>query len=68
MSCLPPEERFENHKKGIKAAAIVKIYGVRLVPTLYEHFNSMPYATAKEMEARLAEELRNRGFVVFGGH
>ena len=68
MSCLSPEERFENHKKGIKAAAVVKKYGVRLVPTLYEHFNPMPYELAKEMEARLAEELRGRGFVVFGGH
>ena len=68
MTGLTPEQRFENHKKGTKAAAVVKKHGERLVPALYEHFNPMPYATAKEMEARLAEELRNRGFVVFGGH
>jgi predicted GIY-YIG superfamily endonuclease len=68
MTGLPPEKRFENHKKGIKAAAVVKKYGERLVPALYEHFNPMPYELAKEMEASLAEELRNRGFVVFGGH
>ena len=68
MTGLPPEERFENHKKGLKAAAVVKKYGVRLVPALYEHFNPMPYELAKEMEASLTEDLRRRGFVVFGGH
>jgi len=68
MTGLTPEQRFENHKKGLKAARVVKEFGVRLVPALYEHFNPMPYATAKETEARLAEDLRRRGFVVFGGH
>jgi predicted GIY-YIG superfamily endonuclease len=68
MTGLTPEKRFENHKAGIKAAGVVKKYGERLVPKLYEHLNPMPYAEAKDMEVRLAEDLRKRGYVVFGGH
>ena len=37
-------------------------------PRLYEHLNPMPYAKAVEMEVFLAESLRKRGFVVYGGH
>lgn len=68
MTGLSPEQRFENHKNGIKAARVVKKYGVRLVPKLYDHLNPMTYAKAKEMEAQLAEDLRKRGFLIFGGH
>ena len=68
MTGLSPEQRFDNHKKGIKAAGVVKRFGVRLVPKLYAHLNPMPYAKAIEMETMLAESLRKRGFVVFGGH
>jgi predicted GIY-YIG superfamily endonuclease len=68
MTGLSPEQRFENHKAGVKAARIVKKFGERLVPRLYQHLNPMPYARAKEMEVLLADSLRKRGFVVFGGH
>ena len=68
MTGLAPEERFANHKAGIKSASIVRKYGVRLVPTLYEHLNPMPYEKAVRMEAELADSLRKRGFQVFGGH
>jgi len=68
MTGLTPEERFENHKKGYKAAGIVKRCGQRLVPRLYAHLNPMPYAKALEMEAALADSLRKRGYVVYGGH
>jgi len=68
MTGLTPEQRFENHKNGIKASSVVEKYGERLVPKLYEHLNPMSYGAAKFMEAQLAEELRKRGFVVFGGH
>jgi predicted GIY-YIG superfamily endonuclease len=63
MTGLSPEQRFENHKSGIKAARVVKEHGVRLV-----HLNPMSYGAAKVVEVELAEELRKRGFVVFGGH
>jgi predicted GIY-YIG superfamily endonuclease len=68
MTGLSPEQRFENHKHGIKAARIVKRCGQRLVPKLYAHLNPMPYAKAKEMEAFLADSLRKRGYLVYGGH
>jgi len=68
MTGLEPEARFKNHKQGIKAAGIVKRCGERLVPRLYAHLNPMPYARAVEMEAMLADSLRKRGFLVYGGH
>jgi predicted GIY-YIG superfamily endonuclease len=68
MTGLSPEERFQNHKAGRKAAGIVKRFGERLVPRLYQHLNPMPYQKALEMEAALADSLRKRGYVVYGGH
>ena len=68
MTGLSPEERFQNHKSGVKAASVVRKYGERLVPRLYSHLNPMPYDKAVEMEAMLADSLRKRGYVVFGGH
>lgn len=68
MTGLSPEERFENHKKGYKAAGIVRRCGERLVPRLYAHLNPMPYTKACTMEAALADSLRKRGYLVYGGH
>jgi hypothetical protein len=68
MTGLTPEQRFEHHKQGYKAAGVVRRFGERLVPRLYEHLNPMPYAKAVLMEGALADSLRKRGFVVYGGH
>jgi predicted GIY-YIG superfamily endonuclease len=68
MTGLSPEQRFQNHKRGVKAAGIVKRFGERLVPRLYAHLNPMPYAKAVDMEIALADSLRKRGYVVYGGH
>jgi len=68
MTGLAPEERFANHKAGIKAAYVVKRYGVRLVPELYAHLNPMPYEAAVQMEVDLAADLRREGYTVTGGH
>jgi hypothetical protein len=68
MTGLSPEERFLNHKRGKKAAGIVRRFGVRLVPRLYRHLNPMTYQEALAAEPALAEDLRRRGFLVFGGH
>ena len=68
MSGLPPEHRFENHKNGYKAAWVVKKYGQHLMPELYKHLNPMPYEAALQMEQDLAEDLRNEGYTVTGGH
>jgi len=68
MTGLTPEQRFANHKAGVKAASVVKRFGERLVPKLYERLNPMPYEDAVEMERKLADQLRSRGYQVFGGH
>jgi len=68
MTGLSPEQRLQNHKNGVKAASVVRRFGERLVPKLYAHLNPMPYDRAKDMEVYLADSLRKRGYVVFGGH
>jgi hypothetical protein len=66
MTGLQPEERFQNHKLGIKAAGIVQRHGVRLLPELYEVYNPMPFDVAAQMEKELAEDLRKLGYTVAG--
>jgi len=68
MTGLTPEQRFENHRNGVKAARVVRKFGERLVPKLYAHLNPMPYAEAKAMEVFLADSLRKRCYRVWGGH
>jgi len=68
MTGLSPEERFANHKAGIKSAWVVKRYGLRLLPELYRHLNPMPFSAAVQMEIDLAEDLRRAGYTVTGGH
>lgn len=68
MTGLTPEERFANHKVGLKDAPLVKRYGIRLLPELYEHLNPMPFEAAVQMERDLAEDLRGAGYTVAGGH
>jgi hypothetical protein len=54
MTGLSPEERFKNHKTGVKAARVVKKHGVRLVPKLFAHLNPMPYEKAPTAFANAA--------------
>ena len=68
MTGLTPQERFTNHKAGIKAASVVKDYGLRLLPDLFKHLNPMPFDAAVQMEKDLAEDLRRTGYTVTGGH
>ena len=68
MTGLSTEERFANHKAGIKAAFVVKRHGLRLLPEFFTHLNPMPFAAAVQMEKDLAEDLRRAGYTVTGGH
>ena len=68
MTGISVDHRFENHKNGYKSAWVVRKYGVRLMPELYEHLNPMPFEAAVQMEAELAEDLRTAGYTVTGGH
>ena len=65
MTGLLPDERFDKHKAGIRANRFVQLYGLRLLPKLYECFNPMPYEAACEMEVELAIDLREKGFGVW---
>jgi predicted GIY-YIG superfamily endonuclease len=67
LTGLLPEQRFKNHKQGIKASQAVQRYGLRLLPELYECFNPMPFEAAVAMERELAQDLRQQGFTVAGG-
>jgi len=57
-----------NTKMGYESAWVVRKYGVRLTPELYEHLNPMPFEAAAQMELELAEDLRAAGYTVTGGH
>ena len=67
MTGLSPDERFDKHKAGIKSNKYVRLYGLRLLPKLYEVYNPMPYEGAKEMEVELAIGLREDGYGVWQG-
>lgn len=67
MTGLPPGERFQNHKAGVKANRFVRDFGKGLLPELYEYLNPMPFEAAEKMEVELAEELRAKGYAVWQG-
>jgi hypothetical protein len=68
MTGLTPEERFANHQAGFKGAYVVTKFGIRLLPELFAHLNPMPFEAAVIMERDLAEDLRQQGYTVTGGH
>jgi len=65
LTGLTPEVRFVRHKSGIQASRLVRRFGLRLRPRLYERYNPMSYAEACKREKRLAERLRRRGYAVW---
>jgi len=65
MTGLSPDERLDKHKAGIRSNRFVKLYGLRLMPELYEVYNPMPYEAAREMEVELAIGLREEGYGVW---
>lgn len=61
-----PEDRFSQHKAGMRSAPLVRQYGVRLMPKLYEKYNSLPSRIkAESKEKWLAEKLRKKGYGVW---
>lgn len=69
QSALYPTERFAQHLNAYKAASVVRRYGERLRPDLFEVFNPIhTRAEAEDREAQLAQLLRIEGYKVFGGH
>jgi hypothetical protein len=69
QSVVPPKERLRQHKDGYRSSRHVRKHGRHLRPGLYRRFN--PMATRDEAvatERELARRLRNRGYMVYGGH
>lgn len=65
MTGLSPDVRFDKHKAGIQSNKFVRLYGLRLLPRLYEVYNPMPYDGARDMEVELAIGLREKGYGVW---
>jgi hypothetical protein len=72
VTALTPEERYARHRKGgITSASIVLDYGEGLLKSLYRHANPLRATSEEEAlkaEAEFAEELRDRGYSVWGEH
>jgi predicted GIY-YIG superfamily endonuclease len=68
MSRHSPEQRFDQHKAGIRAAGSVLRRGLEVLtgPTL--HLQHIKRRDAVRIEAELAQALRAAGLFVQGGH
>jgi hypothetical protein len=65
MTGLKPKIRLARHKAGVKGNRFVLEYGLRLLPSLYQVYNPMPYDGARDMEIELAIGLREDGYAVW---
>lgn len=64
-----PDLRFDQHKAGHKASRVVTRFGVKLLPHLVEHLNPLKAWESLDLEAALAEGLRDAGIRwIEGGH
>jgi hypothetical protein len=68
MTRHTPEQRFEQHKAGIRAAGSVLQRGLEVLagPTL--HLQGVSRTEAVRIEEELADALRAHGLFVQGGH
>ena len=64
MTGLDIDLRFDKHKAGIQSNRYVLLYGMHLLPDLYEGFNPMTYDEAILMEIDIGIDLRSAGFGV----
>ena len=65
MTGLDIDLRFDKHKAGIQSNRYVLLYGLHLLPDLYEGFNPMTYDKAVSMEIEIGIDLRSAGFGVW---
>jgi hypothetical protein len=72
VTALTPEERYARHREGsLSSASIVRDFGAGLLKSLYRDRNPLPATReedALEAERAFAEELRERGYAVWGEH
>jgi hypothetical protein len=72
-TAVSAEERFEQHKRGYRAANVVEKFGLHLRPKLAGGFGEMStQVESRAAEAEIARRLRKRGsgekYCVYGGH
>ncbi len=65
MTGLDPDLRFDKHKAGIQSNRYAQLFGLQLLPDLYEAYNPMTYENARDMEVELGILLREAGFGVW---
>lgn len=65
LTGLDPDVRFDKHKAGIQSNRFVQIFGLHLLPDLYEAYNPMTYVDGQNMEVELGIILREAGFGVW---
>ena len=66
LTGLTPEERFEQHKNGVKSCVYVQQSGKRLLPSLGRRTRKS-HGKALKLERELAVRLRNQGYAVWQG-
>lgn len=65
MTGLDPDIRFDKHKAGLQSNRYVQLYGLRLLPELYELYKPMSHDQARDLEVELAIDLRESGYGVW---
>ena len=65
MTGLDPDVRFDKHKAGIQSNRYAQLFGLRLLPDLFEAYNPMSYDEARDMEVEVAIDLREAGYGVW---
>jgi hypothetical protein len=68
MSRYRPEQRFDQHKAGIRAAGSVLKRGLEVLTGPVLHLQNIRRRDAARIEVELAQELRAAGLFVQGGH
>lgn len=68
VSRYAPEQRFDQHKAGIRAAGSVLRRGLEVLTGPTQHLQRIGRAEALDIEGALAEALRGAGLFVQGGH
>lgn len=63
-----PNERFEQHKTGIRASRHVRKRGRRVLTDACAHLVDLSAIASRDIEKDLADELEAAGFEVQGGH
>jgi hypothetical protein len=68
MTRYPPQQRFDQHKAGIRHSGSVLRRGVELLTGPVMHLQRISRSDAVRIEAQLAEVLAAEGLFVQGGH